>query len=258
VLQKINNENNNQKMAPIIEVTEKVLRGLDLVGASYKIVQSVKPTASIIEPPKGENYILLDREHQKGNYSQIDLLVPFEKTHLSQTWNSCETPRLLAQENGYMLQTRAYVDFLKSIKSGKAFDGNGMKISPKKLESLYEEITAVRSPWRGELLDAKFGNGTITYYSIQNDGSVKPVTEELGDCLMKDKTPGIRLDSWLRTANNLGLPTQKTRNGNLYFWHPQKGAVARFVAGSVGAGFVCGGGPAFRDGSLGVRVARKK
>ena len=131
-------------MAPIIEVTEKVLEGLDLIGASYKKVQLVKPTASISEPPKGDNYVLLDREHQKGNYSQIDLLVPFERTHLNQTWNSCETPKLLAQENGYMLQIRAYADFLKLIKSGKAFDGNGTKISPKRLEFLYEKITAVR------------------------------------------------------------------------------------------------------------------
>ena len=75
---------------------------------------------------------------------------------------------------------------------------------------------------------------------------------------MEDKTPGISFGSWLKTANNLGLPTQKTRDGDLYFWHPQNDAVARWVAYSDSAYLVCCGDPAVRNDSLGVRVARKK
>lgn len=185
------------------------------------------------------------------------MLIPFERTHLDQSWVNCETSKLLAQENGYMLSIRAHADFLRLIKSGRAFDGNGKKIGAKRLEALYDEITAVRSPWRGELLDAKFGNGTITYYSIQEDGCVKPITKNLKG-LLEDRNPGISLDSWLKTANNLGLPTSRTKDGDLYYWSPRNGSIARFFADAGRAHLDCNGYPYYTNPSLGVRVARKK
>jgi len=246
-------------MAPIIEVSDDVLRGLDLTKVPYKLVKSAQtPIVSSIRPVNNGDYILLDREHQSGNYSQVDLLVPFEKTHLSDKWNNCKTPILLASEQGYMPSIRQHVDSLKLIKSGKAFDGAGNKISSARLQALFKDMTGVKSPYRAEWLDAKFGDGTITYHSIEKDGSVRLVTEKLDKCLMRDKTPGISLDSWLKTADAHGLPTSKTRDGDLYFWYPRNGAVAWFDAGSDWAILGCDRIPSGSDDGLGVRVARKK
>ncbi|HJX50039.1 MAG TPA: hypothetical protein VJ438_01115 [Candidatus Nanoarchaeia archaeon] len=93
---------------------------------------------------------------------------------------------------------------------------------------------------------------------IDKDGSVRKVTESLGECLMQDKTPGISLNSWIKTADYHGFPTAKTRDGNLFYLFPRDGSVARFNAFSFGAVFYCSRNPANRSDSLGVRVARKK
>ena len=247
-------------MAPIINTNdERAVKILDAAGVKYNLVQPVQSlVAAVQKPVRGKDYILLDREHQKGNYSQIDLLVPFERSHLNERWTDCTTPQLLAIDRGYMPTIRMYVDFLKLIKSGKSFDGDGRKINPARLRELYEEIAAVRSPWRGEHLDAKFGSGVITYHLIEKDGSARPVTESLGDCLMENKLPGVDINSLLRTANKVGLPTSKTKSGSLYFWHPRENAVAGFDADSDRAVLICGRDPVIRDSALGVRVARKK
>jgi len=229
-------------MAPIIHTDdERAVKLLDAAGIEYKLVQPVQApvVASDQKPVRRNDYILLPKESQKGNYSQIDLLVPFERTHLNSRWVDCATPQLLAKEGGYMPTIRMHVDFLKLIKSRKAFDGNGRKISSAILKELYDDVTAVGNPWRAEHLDAKFGNGVITYHLIEKDGSVRPVTESLGDCLMEDKLPGVDISSWLRTANILGLPTSKTKNGSLYFWTPRENAVAGFGAYSSWAILSC-------------------
>ena len=161
-------------MAPIIEISDDVLKGLELTRVPYKLVKSAQTpvTSAPLRTFGNENYVLLDREHQNGNYSRVDLLVPFEKTHLGERWNDCNTPILFASEQGYMPSARQHADFLKLIKSGKAFDGSGNKISSIRLKALYEEITAVRESWRAEWLDAKFGNGTITYHLIDRKSVV--------------------------------------------------------------------------------------
>lgn len=245
-------------MAPIIQTEDaRAVQLLDLAGVKYTLVQTEKTQTSAQTPKPIEkaNYILLEgREH--GNYSYPDMLVPFAKTHLNERWFDCTTPKLLESENGYMLTGRQEVDFLRLVKSGKAFDGNGKRIESGKLHDLFNDITEVRSPWRAEWIDAKFGDKTITYHKINKDGSIREVTESLGDALMQDKTPGISLDSWLKTADKHGMPTSKTKEGSLCYWYLRENAVAWFNADSSRAYFNCGGDPANRDDSLGARVAR--
>jgi len=248
-------------MAPIINISEEGLAIIDSLknpNLKYTRVQSTSSQSSSSQNSKESRYILLDQEHQNGNYSKVDLLVPFEITHLNEIWNECKTPTLLAKEQGYMPTIRQHVDFLTLIKSGEAFDEYGNRIDSKRLEILFDQITAIRDPRRAEWLDAKFESGTITYYSIEQDGTVKKITESLDDCLMQDKSPGISLDSWLKTANSHGMPTENTQDGNLHYWFPRKGAIAGLLAGSFLAGLSCCRDGTGRDDSLGVRVTRMK
>jgi len=250
-------------MAPMIKIAEenwgRASRLLDAgqIPYEFQTFAQPQPRASVREI-RGEDYILLDREHQKGNYSKLDLLFPFEKTHLDASWFEVRTPILLEREGGYMAPPRGFVDFLRLIKSGKAFDGNGRLIKPERLRALGNEITAVRSPYRSEWLDVQYRDGTMQYHSIKKDGTVELVTEPLEPHLSEDKTPGISLRSWIRTANNQGLPTKKTGNGRLHYFGPRNGAVAGFYAYSGWAGLSCGGDPAGSGASPGVRVVRAK
>ena len=82
------------------------------------------------------------------------------------------------------------------------------------------------------------------------------VTEELEDCLIEDKTPGINLDSWLSNSNKQGLPDKKTSVGDLYYWSPRDNAVARFYANSNWAVLSCNGYPDSSNRVLGVRRAK--
>ncbi len=215
-----------------------------------------KTNSRIIIPAQIANpqdYVLLEgRTH--GPYSYLDLFVSKERSHLNEDWNQAKES--VKKENGYMLTIRQFADFLSLLKSGKAFDGRGRKIDSKELERLFLDITEVKSPWRSEWLDAKFGDGEITYNLINEDGSLNELTESFYRGLTQDKTPGIDLESWLKTADYQGLPTSKTKDGELYYWSPVNGRVAGFGAGSDWADL--GWGPADRGAGLGVRLARSE
>jgi hypothetical protein len=210
------------------------------------------PTPSQITNP--ENYIILEGKTH-GSYSYPDLLVPFQRTHFSENWEQAQ--KSARDENGYMFTIRQFADFLRLLKTGKAYDGKGEKIRDSRLKKLINEITQVKDPWRAEWLDAKFSGTEINYHLINADGSVKEETANL-DCLMEDRTPGLSLDSWLQTANDYGLPTNKTRNGKMYYGYPRNGAVARFVAYADWAYLYCIRDASDADPALGVRIVRKK
>lgn len=242
------------KMAPIINTQDgRATKILDAAGIKYNLVE---PVIQPIQRFVGSEYVLLEANPERG-YS-IDMLMPFERTHCGERHTDCSTPFLLDKESGCMPNGGMQVDFLKLIKSGKAFDGNGKRISSTRLNALYDEITGVRIPSRAEWIDATFGDGIISYHLIEEDGRVRHVTESLGVCLMEDKTPGISLDSWLKTADKHGLPTNKTEDGNLMFQHPINGRVAVFCACSDGAGLGCIVDPADSDAAIGVRVAKRR
>lgn len=242
-------------MVPTIQTEDdRAIKLLDAAGVKYQLIQPAQEVkhASSTTPQS----IFLEAKQYRG-YAYPDLLVDIRKSHLGNNYEECK--EAVRKEGGYRLTPRQFVDFLKLLKSGKAFDERGKKIDSTLLQNVYGEIVEVKSPWRAEWLDAKFGDDTITYTLIDKDGTATEVTKPLEDCLMQDRLPGISLDSWLKTANRQGLPRKGTKVGNLYYWYPRQDSVAGFDAYSGGAGFGCGGGdPAVRNDSLGVRVARKK
>ena len=247
------------KIQPLIPVNNQGLEGLAkalLEGTPEDAGERVVAASNIGD---AQNYITLEAKTH-GTYSYPDLLISKGKSYLGKDWNDCSAE--LKKENAYMLTIRQFADFLALLKSGKAFDGKGKRIDSKDLKGILDEISKVGGSWRSEWLDAKFAvNGNskkISYSKIMSDGSLKKVTEDLGDCLMSDETPGIDFDSWIKSADYHGLPKSGIAKGQLYYWFPRNNAVARFYADSGRANLSCYRDPTNSDAALGVRVARKK
>ena len=239
-----------------ISTEEAYKKYLEKPEEERKPRENRRPIPSTV--PNSNSYLILPG-NQHGSYEYPDLLVSTERTHQGRNWNQAH--ELLKQEDGFMLNIRQYVDFLKMLKSGNAFDGSGNKVDPSRLSTILEDIIAVRSPWRAEWLDAKFSSeGTlrkkwhVEYHNAQGN----PIKEELEDCLRSDKRPGIDLDYWLNNATNQGLPPKNNDNGSLYYWHPRNGKVAWFYAFSDRADLGCYWDPSDSVAGLGVRFAREK
>ena len=221
---------------------------------------SITPATAIADP---QSYLILpSRKH--GSYEYPDLLVAKERSHLDKTWDQAHQE--LAREGAFMLTMRQYVDVLNLLRSGTAYDGTGKKAPTADLDHMLDEITTVRPPYRAEWLDALFGKqGRLMskhmymgYHKIKSDGTLEQVREPLEECLMSNKTPGIDLADWLARATPQGLPPQAVHNGDLYYWYPRDGTVARFGAYSGWANLDCGRGLQYSDPALGVRAARVK
>jgi len=170
----------------------------------------------------------------------------------------------LLEEQRYSnaLFMRQFPDFLKLLKSGKAYDGNGKKIDPKILENIFNDITQVKSPWRAEWIDGDFKYKDNKLYLAQShvldcSGNLIPqYTKALDECLMKDKTPGINLDQWIQNPTRQGLPRKSSEKGDLYYWCPDKdnNSVARFYADDGRTGLNCVGYRDLRGSDRGVRI----
>ncbi len=162
-------------------------------------------------------------------------------------------------------QKRYFIDLLGLLNSKTARGGTGNIIAPAECLQIYEEITKVRNPWRGEWLDASFSmqgkrlrkKWHITYNKINPDGTIQRITEPLDDdALMENKIPGIDLEQLLANASSQGLPKTNIPAGNLYYWGPVDSSVAGFGANSVRANLGCSGGATYSDAELGVRRAK--
>ncbi len=175
--------------------------------------------------------------------------------------------KLNTELGNFTLNPKLFAEFLKLLKSGKAFDGTKNKVDSRELETILNEIIEVRNPWRAEWLDNKYskqggvlGIGSklsVTYHKFDSSGKLIEVTEALdSDTLMENKTPGISLEDWINNPTSHGLPKSNVKNGNLYYWYPVDGRVARFGAGAGRAYLGCVGGPDDSDGVLGVRGAK--
>ncbi len=174
----------------------------------------------------------------------------------------------LIKAAGYLPESlRTFVDVLGDINGAlvegkQIYDARGNPVSATKLQQFWDDVSKVTDPYRAEWLDAVFqklgknARFNIAYHRIQPKGILVPVTEPLSPYLAEDKTPGISLENWLRTATEHGLPQTATLAGQLWYWCPQPGAVARFGANSVGALLVCGGSPQDSDPGRGVRPVR--
>ena len=75
---------------------------------------------------------------------------------------------------------------------------------------------------------------------------------------MKDKLPGISLESWLNNPTSQGFPRKNVKKGDFYYYAPLKNnnSVVRFYANSDRSRLDCGGNPQCSSSTLGVR--RKK
>ena len=212
-----------------------------------------------IKVTEPEKYLILPG-NSHGKYNYDNSLISVEKTLHNKNWFDCHKELL---KQGYHMPTiPQFIDFLNLLKSGKAFHANGTKADTKLLERILDEILTVKSPWRSEWLDADFkvkGNDLYVNYSHTLDakGNLLPkYSEKLTDYLTEDKTPGIDLNEWLKDANVHGLPKPNIKNGNLYYWAPDRdnNSVAGFLADSVRAALNCDRYPTYTYSDLGVRI----
>lgn len=249
---------------PIEGSLERVLASASTqnIPDSAPVIQPiVVPSSVIVNDP--QNYIILPSKSH-GNYSYPDLLVAMDRTHQGKNWTDAHAA--LHQEDAFMINIRQFVDFLNLLKSGAVLDGTGNPVPQPRIQSILDEILTVRSPWRSEWLDAKFevkggnilGMGKETYVNYDYRNGQSTVAKKLADYLKLDKTPGIDIDDWLANADQYGLPKESVKQGNLYYWYPRDGAVARFYAVSGRADLYCSWVPSYSDASLGVRAARAK
>ena len=215
-------------MAPIIEVSDEVLEGMNKLKIPYVIPsKKFKETNDFIQIPSG-------------------LWVTKQRTLLNSNWNQCQEQ--LHSENSKMLTIPEFREFL-----------NYTKIN---IPEIYSEITEVRNPWRAEWLDAdfKFENNELFVYSsvFENNKIVNKKEKLVENTLMKDKTPGISLDSWLKDSTKQGLPKKDVNSGSLYYWHPMKdnNSVARIDANNGRANLNCNRDSSDRDSNLGVRAVK--
>jgi hypothetical protein len=170
--------------------------------------------------------------------------------------------------------TREFVNFGNLLYQGingkiKVYDKSGKLLDQKYLSNLFEDLFVVKSPFRAHFLDADFKmeNGVLHLHEkhIFNDSGniINYCSESLDkNTLMTDKTPGISLINFLtKNHTSQGFPNKNVQKGDFYYWPPAEDndSVARFNAGSGGAGFYCGGNPSLRNSDLGLfSIARSE
>ena len=159
------------------------------------------------------------------------------------------------KQEARMLTLREFTDFLLLLKTGKAEDGLGNKISKSELDILYLDITEVRAPYRAEWLDAFFDNikgiKHINYnHKFLNGKFEATKSSPLETCIMKNCK--VELNSF----NKQGLPTKE--GTDFSYWCPIDGRVAWFDADAGGAGLGCDGIASGSYAYLGVRLVREK
>ena len=174
----------------------------------------------------------------------INLYVSREKILHGNNWYKCHED--LNKKGLQMLTIPKFIHYINYLKENPNSNNN----------KILDDILEVRSPWRAEWLDAKFGNNTITDHKELYKNKLEKVTENLEDCLMEDKFPGIDLEYWLNNHTKQGLPLKNTPKGNLYYYYPRNGTVARFSADSGRANLDCNRNPDDSDSDLGVRAAK--
>ncbi len=222
------------------------------------------PSVQISEEFHKKNFLILEgREHRLGDYSYSypDLYVAKSLSHCGNNWY--DSHAVLHKENFQMLTPRQFVDFLNLLKSGRAFDGKGNKVSSSELEIILKEITEQRDPWRAEWLDAQFeekkGRLHINYEHRTINGKITAQkSEPLANYPAKDKAPGIDLDDYLTRATNQGMPHAVISSGSGYYWSPADGGVAWFGAVAGRTYLSCRDNPRSSNSALGVRRRRAK
>lgn len=283
-------------MAPIIDVSDEVLGHLDGLGVPYKLAEQTETQPAITQShstmnyePDPSDYIVVpgirSRKEKRPNLwvckyrlgmspkveqagRQIGLTL--ENTARENTngreyvgnINKEQAVRLNLLLGGRTSDIRLARDFLRLLFSGKAKDGIGNLVPKKELLAILDEITKVKYPWRAEWYEDSFTQGSKglvleKHYSLENNVLVPQYSHELTSCLMEDKTPGIDLQSWLRTSTAQGLPKKSVESGKLGYWYPRANSASGFLADPDIASFYCYGDPLDSGSWLGVRHVRE-
>lgn len=227
-------------MAPIIEVGDSDLKAFNQLGFKYKL--------------RGDLENKTEKPAETSQYIHIPSLnIDFEtkRTLLGKNWY--ETHKELLSNGKNMPTPMEFIESLKYIKENNP--------------ELYKEITEVRNPWRANWLDADFkikdGRLHINYnHFLDNNGILVPKNSEVLDknTLMNNKIPGISLDDYiLKNHTSQGLPSNKVKSGDLYYWNPRSdnNSVAGFYAGSGRAFLDCNWVPSYLDSDLGVFAVKR-
>jgi len=204
------------------------------------------------------DYILMEAT---DNYP--DTLI--STTSILQGNNWYKTHEELHKQGLYMPTLKQFADFLKVLKTGKVFDGQGKRLPSTRLEQIFNKITKVRKPWRAEWLDANFeARGGVKYIDYNHrtiNGQLQPQNSEaLQSYLGENRAQGIDLEYWIENSTFQGLPPTNTQDGNLYYWKPKTSndSVAWFIACSDRVVLTCCGGSKGISPSLGVRPCAEK
>ena len=215
-------------MAPIIEVSDEHYGAIKTLGVPHKLVET--PRVEVVSEP----YI---------EVPGLNIAIAKERTHQGKNWY--DSHDALKQEDARMLTLPEFAGFLNYLKSNQ---------NNKEYQEILKDITEVRSPWRAEWLDAFFEKRDGELYILTQN---KANAEKLKGGLMKDKTPGISLDAWLKNPTKQGLPESNVKDGDLFYWHPRNQSVAWFYANSDRANLDCDDRyPSGRNSFLGVRAVK--
>jgi len=183
--------------------------GEDLIEKVLSKKDPQPTNTNISNQPNIENYIYVP---------SINLYISKEKTLHNNDWNDAH--KKLKEQGLRMPTIPEFLEFLRYIKSNP---------NDQEYASILKEITELKSPWRSEWLDAYFEQENNQFYIYTKNKTIK---QPLESCLMEDKTPGIDFNNLLDNPTKQGLPKANVREGNLYYWHPRNGTVARFDADS--------------------------
>jgi len=153
-----------------------------------------------------QNCLLLEAT---SNYP--DTLISITATPPNNNWY--KTHEELHKQGLYMPTIRQFVDFIKLLKTGKAFNSDGTRVPSLELEQILNENIASNFPWKTEWLDAEFkvisGISYINYNHRTINGQLEPQNSEPLLPILKQN---INLEYWLNNATSQGLPQTNSSN----------------------------------------------
>ncbi|MFA5175799.1 MAG: hypothetical protein WC413_00875 [Candidatus Nanoarchaeia archaeon] len=176
----------------------------------------------------------------------VKLWVAKEKSLFNLDWGKQQ--KQLKKQNLGMLTPKQFLEFIKYLKT------DYQEINKQGAIKILDEILKVRDPFRAENLDAYFERRKNGLYILTENKTKSELLDK--STLMKDKDPGINLDSLLQLANKQGLPTKRTKKGEFCYNHPINYGVAGFYACFARAILVCDRYHGYSDPALGVRAKK--
>lgn len=281
-------------MARIIEVSDEVLKTLN--PKDYALRNDLEKSVSQIADLDRSNWIRIQKEFTNGEYSldvdpaRLSYNPAVEKVGKELGINYKNTSKdsldreFVGNNNWFdslklnlalgnkTLSTKQFNDYLELLYLGsqgkiKVYNAKGKQIDSKLCEKYLMDIVKAESSWRAEWLDADFktkGDKLYLNYNhhLNENGILVPQNSEVlnKNTLMKDKTPGISLENWLKNPTTQGFPRKDIKSGDLSYWPPgsDNNSVAWFDASSGGAGLVCHWDPSGGGPFLGVRATEQR